>query len=761
MSADTIRKPPVFRPSRQKMPLWLPVFLCILILLFDLATPLGVAAGIAYIPLVFCSLWFSRIYTPFMIAGIATGLIVVGFFASPPAPTEITMRVVVANRMLSIGAIWLVAALVYLRNKTEIARQDTLERHRVVLETTVDGMIVIDSRGIVQSFNPACVKIFGYQAPEVVGNNVSMLMTQQDAPNHDQYLHNYQQGGPARIIGIGREVMGRRKDGSQVPLDLSISEMTLGGERMYSGIVRDISERKRAEAVLQEQKNELQTLFDNLPGIVCYKDDQNRLIRVNKALADTMNVTVEELEGSDTATYFPELADKYYRDDMEVIESGKPKLGIFETIRDGKGELRWIRTDKVPHIDAKTGKRGVIALAQDVTDIKRTEEALQATTQELQRIFDNVPVGIWYKDENNTILRCNRFAAGTTGHTPEELAGRSTEEFFPEMAEKYLKDDREVIASGQPKLGIVEQYTPKHGPHGWIRTDKVPFVDAKTGQKVLIAVAQDITAIKEAEQRLEDMVAQLTSSNEELERFAYICSHDLQEPLRIIRNYVAMLERQCANTVAGDEKAQRYMHYIVDSSERAQNLISDILSYARLDKEARAHERVKLDDIFNIVLQNLAQTITEKKAVVTSDPLPEAIGNPTQFIQLFQNLLGNALKFCMDAPRVHLGAKRAETGWEFSVTDNGIGIDEEYREKIFIIFQRLHRRSDYPGTGIGLAICKKVVQHYGGAIRAESAPGNGTAFCFTLPAAFPDMPTQQAAEKRRQNSSTILNGGNV
>lgn len=734
-----------------RIPLWLPALLCLAVFVMDVLTPLGFAAGIGYVPLVFCSLWFRHTTSAFVMAGIATALTILGFFVSPPPPTEITLHVVIANRFISVSAVWFVAVLVYLQQKADRLLQKSVEQQRAVLETTVDGIMTIDTRGIVQSFNPACTKIFGYAAAEVIGNNVSMLMTQENSGRHDSYLKHYGETRQAKIIGIGREVMGLRKDGSEVPLDLSVSEMYIDGQVMYSGIVRDISERKKAEEALREKKEELQMIFDSVPLILCYKDDTNRIVRANKTLADSMNLTTAELDGSDTATYFPELADKYYRDDMEVIESGKPKLGIIETIRDGKGEIRWLRTDKVPHTDPKTGKRGVLAVAQDITSIIQTEKALREKTEELQRIFDSVPVSIWYKDDHNTILRCNRLAAESAGRTPEQLIGRNTAEFFPEMAEKYLADDREVISSGKPKLGIIEQYTPKYGEHGWIRTDKVPFLDPNTGQPALVAVAQDITSIKQAEQRLEALVAELTDSNEQLERFAYICSHDLQEPLRIIRNYVALLERQCADVLVRDEKAQRYMGYIAESAERSQALISDVLAYARLDQEAKPHVPVDLNQTFNAILHNLGQSVAEKQAKITCDDLPVATGNPTQFLQLFQNLISNALKFSTTAPAVHVSAQQTAAGWEFSVRDNGIGIEPEYQHKIFIIFQRLHRRSDYPGTGIGLAICKKVVENYGGAIHVESALGKGTVFRFTLPQAFPDMLPGSLPDKRHRN----------
>lgn len=245
-------------------------------------------------------------------------------------------------------------------------------------------------------------------------------------------------------------------------------------------------------------------------------------------------------------------------------------------------------------------------------------------------------------------------------------------------------------------------------------------------------MAQAANEFKEMAIRLEKQTEQLIDSNEDLERFAYICSHDLQEPLRMIRSFTAKLDKHLEDKLHGDEKAERYMKYVTDGSTRAQELIADVLAYARVDQDTRQSEQLDLEHLLGVAMEGLQDSIEEKKALITYDPLPTLLGNKTQILQIFQNLLTNAIKFCENEPKIHIGAVQKGAEWEFYVKDNGIGIPKEYMDKIFVIFQRLNNKHDYPGTGIGLSICRKIVEKYGGRMWAESEVGVGSTFYFTI-----------------------------
>lgn len=227
--------------------------------------------------------------------------------------------------------------------------------------------------------------------------------------------------------------------------------------------------------------------------------------------------------------------------------------------------------------------------------------------------------------------------------------------------------------------------------------------------------------------------AVLRQSNEELERFAYICSHDMQEPVRMMNSYAGLLEDQSAGSL--DEKGTKYLRYIIGNAQRMQKMIQDILTFSRVGREEVQVETVNCNQILNEVLAEFETVVAQKGARVTHGELPTLDASNTLMRVLFQNLIGNALKFQDGGkvPEVHIEAVRRENVWRFSVRDNGIGIDPAFRNKIFTIFQRLHRKEDYPGTGIGLSTCRKFIQLCGGDIGFESAPHQGSTFFFTLP----------------------------
>lgn len=237
--------------------------------------------------------------------------------------------------------------------------------------------------------------------------------------------------------------------------------------------------------------------------------------------------------------------------------------------------------------------------------------------------------------------------------------------------------------------------------------------------------------IRRNEQQLSQAIAELSRSNTELERFAYICSHDLQEPLRMVSNYANLLERKILGTL--DDDTRQYLFFITDGAARMRELISDILTYSRIGHHVEPMQKVDSDGLAEYVLQNLDATIKERQAVIHKSPLPELVANKTLLAQIFQNLLSNAVKFCRETPEIWIEASRDTDAWRFSIRDNGIGIDPKYHDKIFEIFKRLNRREEFQGTGIGLAICKKAVEYHGGRIWVESEAGKGTTFFFTIP----------------------------
>lgn len=245
-------------------------------------------------------------------------------------------------------------------------------------------------------------------------------------------------------------------------------------------------------------------------------------------------------------------------------------------------------------------------------------------------------------------------------------------------------------------------------------------------------LASEHREVVQARQVLEESVAELSRSNAELQQFAYVASHDLQEPLRMVASYTQLLAKRYKGKLDAD--ADEFIGYAVEGAMRMQRLIQDLLAYSRIGTKGHDFEPVAVEMIVNRALHNLQTAVEEHHAVATHDPLPTIMADERQLVQLFQNLIGNAIKFHgKEPPRIHVSAQQKAGEWVFSVRDNGIGVDPQYADRIFLLFQRLHNRAEYPGTGIGLAICKKIVERHGGRIWVESRLGQGAAFYFTIP----------------------------
>jgi PAS domain S-box-containing protein len=384
----------------------------------------------------------------------------------------------------------------------------------------------------------------------------------------------------------------------------------------------------------------------------------------------------------------------------------------------------------------------LVGITRDITAHKQSEDALAYEKYLVQTLMDSSPDHIYFKDVGSHFIRINRAQADRFNLSDAAQAiGKTDKDFFSEEhSRQALADEQKVIQSGQPLVAIEEKETWPNGRETWVSSTKVPLRDS-AGQIIgTFGISRDITERKLAQEVFARQAQELARSNAELEQFAYIASHDLQEPLRMITSYLQLLERRYNGKLDAD--ADEFISYAVDGANRLQRLISDLLAYSRVNTRGKPFEMVDCVAVMQHVLLNLKVAIEESGATVTHDALPQVMGDSRQLVQLFQNLIGNALKFHADRPpQVHIGVQEQEDHshdgvacWVFSVQDNGIGIEPRYFDRIFLIFQRLHNREEYPGTGIGLAICKKIVERHGGQIWVESELGKGSTFRFTIPA---------------------------
>ena len=333
-------------------------------------------------------------------------------------------------------------------------------------------------------------------------------------------------------------------------------------------------------------------------------------------------------------------------------------------------------------------------------------------------------------DPNGKITDVNNSTEIITGFNRNELIGTDFSDYFTEPPK---------ARSGYQKVfqkGIIQNYELeiKHrdGHITPVRYNASVYKDDSNNVIGVFASARDISEIKVAENNLKLKLEELSRSNAELEQFAYISSHDLQEPLRMIASYLQLLERKYKGKL--DAKADKYIHFSVDGATRMQNLIDDILDFSRVTTRAKKLKLTDLEPIYKEVLSNLEVSIDENKAIISHDPLPVVMADKTQISQVFQNLINNAIKFrSKDQPKINISVKKEDNQWIFAVQDNGIGINPKHSDRIFEVFKRLHKKREYSGTGIGLAICKKIIERHGGHIWVESELGKGSIFYFTLP----------------------------
>ena len=380
-------------------------------------------------------------------------------------------------------------------------------------------------------------------------------------------------------------------------------------------------------------------------------------------------------------------------------------------------------------------------------ELKNSENRYKTLAVELEAILDHIPGAVVYKDTENNTLRVNKFFADAHNLKKVELENRSIFDLYSrEIAQAYWEDDLEVINSKKPKVNIVEPWETDAGKR-WVNTSKIPYIDENGNVKGIILLAFDITERMLAEQKLKSEKAKaqkaeeelkatlkdLKRSNTELEQFAYVASHDLQEPLRMVASFTQLLQNRYQDKL--DDDANDFINFIVGGTTRMKSLINDLLIFSRVGTRAKLFKATDMNNVLEKALANVRQSIKDTNATITNDPLPVIIADDSQMLQLFQNLISNALKFHGEEdPHIHVsGEEVKEEEWIFSVRDNGIGIDSKNFDRIFVIFQCLHKKDEYGGTGIGLAVCKKIVKRHGGKIWVKSKLGKGSTFYFSIP----------------------------
>ena len=425
--------------------------------------------------------------------------------------------------------------------------------------------------------------------------------------------------------------------------------------------------------------------------------------------------------------------------------AGEPQ--VFEWQAKGKdGTLFWVEVSL--RRATVGGVERLLALVSDIGARKQAEEeraerirehaaraAAEAAQARFQRLIEAAPDAIVIASQSGRIEIVNGQTERLFGYSREELIGHEIETLLPEQLRAWHAAQRAAYPDEnhrRPMIGSEELYGCRKD--GTQFPAEISLSPLDLGDEVLVtSIVRDITERKRIEQQLREQAADLARSNADLQQFAYVASHDLQEPLRMVASYTQLLARRYQGRL--DPDADEFIGYAVDGARRMQELITDLLAYSRVGTRGKPPAPTDCRVVVDQVVKDLQAAIEDADAVVTRDELPIVHADATQLSHVFQNLIANAIKFRgEDPPRVHVSAELDGNFWRVAIRDNGIGIEPQYADRVFVIFQRLHAHRTYPGTGIGLAICKKIVERHGGQIWFESEPNAGTTFYFTVPA---------------------------
>jgi len=611
--------------------------------------------------------------------------------------------------------------------------------YRVMIENALDAFFLTKPDGTILDANAAACSMFGYSLEEFkVAGRRGIIDT--DSPGLAELLIERNEKG--KIIC---ELIGVRKNGEKFPIWVSsVLFKEEGQEEKTFTIIQDITERKRKEQELRSSEANMRMILDNSDELFIIIDKDLKVVNFNKATEEKSKL----------------LLGVPFERGKSILDSAQPeKIPLLKqlyadvlngAVRRNVVDIPPINNNSKVVVDIRYSPIyengsiiGAMINIRDITETRSKEEELVRTNERFFFAAKATNDAIWDWDiQNDQVFRVGDGLQNIFGYDKDVAA--SDDHFWikrvhPDDANAMISK-RETILFKTHELYWEDEYRFRKADDTYAHVfDKGYIIRDENGIPIrMIGATQDVSQQKETEalllelnDRLKRRAEELTNSNVELERFAYIASHDLQEPLRMVTSFLQLLKKRYEEKL--DETATQYIAFAVDGAERMKTLIMDLLDYSRVGSNTEPNENVDLNLLVEEIRNVFSKTINDAKVNITVSLLPIVKGNRTQLFQLFQNLIGNAIKYQKDKyPVIQINYTEQEEEHLFEIKDNGIGIDPAFHEKIFVIFQRLHSRTEYTGTGIGLAICKKIVERHNGKIWVKSVPGQGSSFFFTL-----------------------------
>ena len=625
------------------------------------------------------------------------------------------------------------------RKLREVELQNQCNLLQSVIEATPDAVFVKDLQGHFKLVNKPFARLFEKKVEDIIGKHISSIFPPKVCMELKRDDVKIISSGQSETFEENVFIQGEWRTYLTTKAPYRDMEGNILG---VAGFAKDVNylkeiQRQLREAneklekrvkertkELQKANQQLQRYVENSPMAVV-EWNRSFCIQVWSPAAEQM-FGWQEKEVLDKCLFQWRF---FHEEDAKTLEN-TAKVLLYGKCNSEVNSIRnYTKTGQVIHCEwyhsvlfDENGKFiSILSLVLDISERKRAEEVRD-------RFFNLSMDMLTIANAQGNYLQVNPAVARILGYTPQEfVVQNSIERVHPEDREATLAELQKLL-SGIPTLYFENRYLSKNGIYKSLAWTAV----AVPREGIIYSVGRDITARKEAEAALEQANIELARSNQELEQFASIASHDLREPMRKVQSFAELLVEGYGDRLDGN--AEKYLNYIINGATRMQIMIQDLLTYSRLGRNEIALKPTNLDKVLKQVIEDLSIAIEENNAQIFWQKLPTVLANTSEMIQLFQNLISNGIKFhSQAAPIININAQLQGDKWLISFQDNGIGINPKFAERIFVLFQRLHSRNKYPGTGIGLAVCRKIIEHHGGEIWLESEVGKGTTFYFTLP----------------------------
>lgn len=612
------------------------------------------------------------------------------------------------------------------RKNAEDALRESEKRFRSTLDYLTEGCAILDFNWNYLYVNDVNASHAHCSKDEMIGKNIfSLIPGIEKSVFFDAYKRCMEDRTRENV-----EAAFTFEDGSEAWYEAKAEPVPEG----IFVLSADITARKVAEERLKRSEENFRTLADNISQLAWMTDENGSIFWYNKRWYDFTGTTFEEMQGWGwQKVHHTDHIERVMENWTKALAIGEPWEDTFP-LRGKDGNYRWFLSRALPIKDESGNVTRWFGTNTDITERKEIEEELKLSESRLNDAQKLAHVGSFSIDMSTGTIEASEEAYNICELDPAKE--RITLDLITSC---WHPEDKswisEAIRDGMTNNKLINFEGRMLLPNGnvkYINYIARPVNDAAGMPVKRVGAVADITERKLQELELRRTLEELKRSNEELEQFAYVASHDLQEPLRMVSAYTKLLEGQFKDKL--DEKTSRYMYFVTDGAKRMHALIHDLLAFSRVASPRETISKTDLNTLLAEIMRDFQVAITDHNAEVEISEMPVLNVDPTQVKLIFQNLIQNAIKFRgPDNPLIQIKAERRDREWLFSVKDNGIGIEAEFYDRIFVIFQRLHEKEKYPGTGIGLAICKKIVERHGGKIWVDSAIGSGSAFYFTIP----------------------------